>query len=468
MNCYNCGCRLSEKDFCTGCGADVSLYKKILSISNLYYNAGLERANVRDLSGAIISLKQSLKLNKNHIEARNLLGLVYYEMGEVVSALSEWVISANLRPTKNIANDYIQMVQSNPARLETINQTIKKYNQTLNYCYQDSLDLAVIQLKKVLSLNPKFIRAHQLLALLYIQSEDWEKAKVELNKCMAIDKNNTTTLRYMKEVRAMLSLDENVKGQTKSDKKDEVIRYQSGNETIIQPAHVKDTKGVSSLLNIGIGIIIGIAIGYFLIVPAKVKTANTEVQNELATVRNELDLKTVTLEELNQRVTELQADNVKLTDELSVYEGNDGAMDVVDALLKATQLYLEDSDDIAAVSEQLDKISVDAAEDISSQAFKDLYTELMSVVGPQIAEEYYKAGMEAYQHEMYEEAIENLSKAVGADVTDGEALYNLGHAYRKNEDYDKAIETYQKVIELFPGTEKARRSESYIEEINAR
>lgn len=28
MYCFNCGCLLSEKDFCTGCGVDVALYKK--------------------------------------------------------------------------------------------------------------------------------------------------------------------------------------------------------------------------------------------------------------------------------------------------------------------------------------------------------------------------------------------------------------------------------------------------------
>ena len=43
MKCYNCGCRLSEPDFCTGCGADVSLYKRIVRGSNMYYNEGLER-----------------------------------------------------------------------------------------------------------------------------------------------------------------------------------------------------------------------------------------------------------------------------------------------------------------------------------------------------------------------------------------------------------------------------------------
>ena len=128
MICYNCGCNLSEHDFCTNCGVDVSVYKKVLKISNNFYNEGLEKAGVRDLSGAIQSLRQSLKFNKNNVEARNLLGLVYFETGEVVAALSEWVISKNLRPKKNIADDYINVVQSNPTRLDTINKTIKKYN----------------------------------------------------------------------------------------------------------------------------------------------------------------------------------------------------------------------------------------------------------------------------------------------------------------------------------------------------
>ena len=47
MICYNCGCRLSEQDFCTGCGADVSLYKKVIYLSNRLYNDGLEKASVR-------------------------------------------------------------------------------------------------------------------------------------------------------------------------------------------------------------------------------------------------------------------------------------------------------------------------------------------------------------------------------------------------------------------------------------
>ena len=83
-----------------------------------------------------------------NIEARNLLGLVYFEMGETVDALSEWVISKNLQPEKNIADAYIEAVQNGPSQLENLNQAIKKYNQALVYCRQGSLDLALIQLRQ--------------------------------------------------------------------------------------------------------------------------------------------------------------------------------------------------------------------------------------------------------------------------------------------------------------------------------
>ena len=235
MICYRCGCRLSEKDFCTGCGADVGLYKRIMFMSNRFYNDGLERAAVRDLSGAMNSLRQSLKFNKNNIDARNLLGLIYFETGEVVEALGQWVISKNLRPNKNIADDYINLLQTSQARLDGFNQALKKYNQSLVYCYQDSKDLAVIQLKKILSVNPKYLRAHQLLSLLYIDAEEWEKAHKELLKCVQIDANNTMTLRYMREVNRMLAPEEGEKNIQKKVTSNGVVRYQSGNETIIQP-----------------------------------------------------------------------------------------------------------------------------------------------------------------------------------------------------------------------------------------
>lgn len=468
MICYQCGCNLSEHDFCTNCGADVALYKKIIYISNRFYNEGLERANVRDLTGAITSLRQSLKFNKNNVEARNLLGLVYFETGEVVAALSEWVISKNLRPKKNIADDYIDMIQTNQNRLDTINQTIKKYNQALTYCNQDSLDLAVIQLKKVLSLNPKFIRAHQLLALLYINNEEWEKAKRELTKCLEIDTNNIATLRYLKEVDEMLVPEEGVKNSPKKQRKtEEIIKYQSGNETIIQSVNVKDGKGVTSLLNLGIGLVIGIAIAFFLILPARIQSAKANIDDELRKVSEQSDAKTATIDELQQQLNELQEANSNLQQDLSAYMGTDGTLQSVDCLMKAAGAYLTNPEEITVVADYLEEIETGDSEGDTetSEAFDNLYNTLLALVGPGIAESYYNDGYEAYRQENYEDAIPNLEKAFKYDATNGEALYNLANAYYRSGNEDKARETYLQIIDLFPGTEKASKSEAFLEEM---
>ena len=68
--------------YCPRCGCNVLIQKKVDYLSRHYYNMGLEKASVRDLSGAISCLKQSLIYNKHNIQARNLLGLVYFETGE--------------------------------------------------------------------------------------------------------------------------------------------------------------------------------------------------------------------------------------------------------------------------------------------------------------------------------------------------------------------------------------------------
>lgn len=469
MICYNCGCSLSEHDFCTACGADVTLYKRIMFISIRFYNDGLEKAQVRDMTGAITSLRQSLKFNKNNIEARNLLGLVYFEMGEVVAALSEWVISKNLRPKKNIADDYIGMIQTNQTRLDSINQTIKKYNQALLYCHQGSLDLAVIQLKKVLSLNPKFVRAHQLLALLHINNEEWDKAKRELNKCIHIDSNNTLTHRYLKEVEHMLVPEEGTKisAKRRSPSKD-AVHYRSGNETIIQPVNMKESKGVSSLLNVGIGILIGLAVACFLILPARIQSAKATIDDELRVVSEQSDAKTATIDELEQEIYNLTEDNAQLQADLDGYTGTDGALRASDMLLAAANSYLLDAADITAVSQSLDRIDIDALGDSASEAFTDLYETLTSLVGPKLAQAYYDEGYKDYQQEKYASAIPKLEKAYQYNAANGDALYYLANSYRKTNNIDKAKEAYAEVIQLFPGTEKASRSQTFLAEINNR
>lgn len=465
MKCFNCGANLTEHDFCTNCGADVGRYKKIMGAANLFYNEGLEKAGVRDLSGAIISLRQCLKLNKNHVEARNLLGLIFFEMGESVAALSEWVISKNLRPAKNIADDYLDLIQNSPSRLDSISQTIKKYNQALTYCYQGSLDLAIIQLKKVISMNNRFVAAHQLLALLYLNSEQWTEAKKELEKCRSIDVNNTITLRYLHEADTMLNMNEDVSAGNAKKKMKETIKYRRDNETIIQPLNSKESKSLPVVVNIAIGLVIGIAVACFLILPARIQVAKQGIDANLKAVSEQLDVKTANITDMEQQIKTITAEKEKLQTQVDAYTGEGGTLTVVDSLLNAVNAYMNTPNDSLAVAQYLDTIDSETAKSCG-EAFEQVYAFLMSQIGGTVGNSYYDTGMEAYQNESYPAAIENLTRAFSYDNTNGDALFNLGNAYRKSGENENAIATYKQVIELFPNTEKADRSQSYLNELN--
>ncbi len=460
MYCFNCGCLLSEKDFCTGCGVDVALYKKIMYAANRFYNDALDKAKVRDLSGAVSSLRQCLKLNKYHIDARNLLGLVYFERGEVVAALSEWVMSKNVRNEKNIASDYIDMIQNNPGRLDSFNHTIKKYNMALNYCQQGSLDLAVIQLKKVVSMNARFVQARQLLALLYLNTQEWDKAKKELEKALSIDTNNTITLRYLKEVEERTPADEE-----RVRKKKEAVVYQSGNETVIQPVGKKDRTAFQTVINMLIGVAIGVAIARFLVLPSKILKAQTEVNEKYKAVSEQLDARTVQIDELTTQIKELTQEKDSLTSSLTEAQANKVQLMANTQLIEAVLMNMKGTGDEMAVAEALEQINVEYLQNDATESYRALYEALREDVSKVVARNSYNVGYDAYRSEDYDTAIKNLERAYSYDPTNGEALYNLGNSYNKKGNLDKAVEIYEQVVELFPNTAKARKSQNYIKEI---
>ncbi len=453
MECYNCGAELGKNDICPNCGTNVKLYKKIMMASNAYYNDALCRAGVRDLSGAVESLKISLRFNKMNIDARNLLGLTYYEMGEVVEALTEWVISKNYQPQDNLASRYLDDIQKNPAKLDTVNQTIKKYNQALLYCKQNSRDLAIIQLKKVLSLNPKMVRAHQLLALLYIQEERYDLAKKTLRNAGKIDSNNTMTLRYLKEANIGLKQ----QNPNKKQKNEELISYQSGNDTIIQPKYLKDTSAIGTIINMVIGIAIGIAITVFLIVPGVRSNALNNAKAEVLEANNTISSKNNTISDLEKQVEQLnsQMDSVKGNE-----EDSNKKVSTYEQLLTAYVAYTEGR--VKDAGSALESVNQEYLDENAKAVYESMNTE----VNAEYLATMYQEGYNAYASKKFEEAIEKLGKVVEMDETyeDGNAVYYLAQSYRRNNDMENARPYYEKVIELAPNTERAATAQNYLDE----
>ena len=454
MICYKCNHEAGKEKTCPVCGADLSVFQRAIRLSNMYYNDGLQKAEVRNLSGAIISLRKSLKLNKYNIDARNLLGLVYYEMGETVDALSEWVISKSYREEDNIAGRYLDELRQNRAQLEANNQTIKKYNQALLYCRQDSRDLAIIQLKKVLSLNPKLVKGHQLLALLYMQEDKLELAKKSLRSAGKIDANNTITLRYLKEVNSRLK--ENSNG--KKHKEDDLISYQSGNETIIMPKRFQDSSVGFNLIYVLIGLIVGaLAIG-FLAIPEVEKQARDEWKQKLVEINESLSSKDTTIESLEQEILKLQEE---LRIALAPKEEEDVLPEQLvayDLLMSAFVAYI--SEDYLLAGTNLQKVDLTQLTD----AAQSMHATLWSVTVEKYYTAIYNVACNVYIDKNYQEAILKFKEVVTYDMSfkDGYASYYLAQAYRKSGDKETAKVYYQYVIDHYPDKDIANTARKYV------
>lgn len=457
MKCMNCGAELTESAYCPNCGCDVSVQKQAIVLSGLYYNQGLEKAEVRDLSGAIDMLRRSLKFNKLNISARNLLGLVYFEMGEVVAALSEWVISKNIQPDDNIAVEYIENLQKDANRLDVINQTIKKYNLALENCYNGNEDVAMIQLKKILAQNPKLIKGYHLLSLLYIKNGEYEKARKLLKKAVRIDKTNTTTLRFLQEVDEQTGLATTLEprfsiwGAREKDESGDSALVNAGS---VQTVHAfRETNVGATVFNLLAGVLIGAAAIWFLFMPARTKAIRDEANQKIASYSSNMAVDEAQVAALRAEIE--QSQETVDTANARIDEANTKAT-TYENLIKAVNAFNNGATDQAANA--LGAVDVE----LLSVEAKAIYDTVSTGANLSLLGEYKAMGIAAFGNGDYATAVTNLEMAKSIDPTDYETLDYLAHAYRFLGDTANADAAFQFIIDTFPNTARAENARMFL------
>ena len=434
--------------------------KKIVYQSNYWYNDGLRKAQIRDMSGAIVSLRRSLQFNRENIAARNLLGLVYYGIGEVPEALVEWIISKNLRTHNNIADYYINTVQASAKELETINLAIKKYNQCLAYCQQNGEGLAIVQLKQVVASHPSFLKAHQLLALLYLHTGQYTRARQMIRQARKLDTGNEITLKYMHE----LTHQRGKQRRRSEKKKEDAVEYSLGNETIIQPKHsrVKEMASHLAVANVFIGAAIGAAIIWFLVAPAVNQSQNNrmndqmrEYSDQIKTLEAQVSAQTRTLDNYRASGEEVEADTNQAQTTRDSYEN---LMTVVEQYNSGEYSYTTMADSLIGIDR-----------DSLGESGKSRYDELTDAIYPSACETNFATGTEALSAGNYQGAVDALYKVVrmNAGYNDGQALFNLAQAYMGNGDNDNAITYFQRVVDDYGDSEYAEEAQTNLDTLSA-
>lgn len=326
MHCPNCQAAYTSAigNKCPQCNVDTVLYMGIVRLSDRLYNTGLERLKNADFTYGIESLEKSVNVNKNNVPARNLLGLALFEVGHVGEALKHWVISTSLLKEDNPAQGYIDKVHKNARGLEKLNDSIGMYNVALGHINQKSDDLAIIQLKKAVDTNPRFVDALNLLALCYLIQSDKDRAAAVVERVLVLDVQNPTALNYYTVLHP---------GRTRPSLKSAATprRQVQANVGAYSSIGMQDKKSTNfnfaAILSFIIGVVISAAFIYFLIIPAFQSEHDADAlrlmqQMEANETAHEAEVQAVQgeVEELHQRINDLNSTIISMAADASLQD----------------------------------------------------------------------------------------------------------------------------------------------------
>lgn len=455
--CPYCGSVEKNNLYCSTCLSKTDWVEEIWCKSAFYYNRGYEAARIRNLTLAIKYLNKALLLNKYHIEARNLLGLVYFEVGQVGSALKEWIISQSLKKEDNIASSYIGRIQEKEKILSNYKEAITLYNKALGYLKQKNMDMAIIRLKKAVSLHPQLIEARVLLGLSYMHEKQFHKANEQIKKALLIDRGHERALLYFKEM---------IEEDTESVAPYE-LEYHTKSAKQIRPSRVID-RGVMFrryLLYFLIGGIAMFLIDRYLILPSEMKSYHIEsarlMESEEILTQKMQSLTT----EYNIKVAELESSKTKLENEIASYEVQISELAQKEKLTNAGKLVDERSYVEAA------QILYSVARSKLDEVFKNQYEELKQKTYPNAIETLYNEGISLYNQDNLAEANAKFEAILLYEPEERmarKALYYIGCIYEKNGDFEGAKKYFEKIVADYSGTKEARESSSKLEQIATR
>lgn len=424
-------------------------------IANCYYNLGLERARLRDLSGAADLLKKALLFNKYHRDARNLLGLIFFECGETADALVQWVISMNLNPENNPADHYLEQIQRRPAILNICSDNVKRYNQALDYAQNNNEDLAVMQLNQVIEDSPNYIKAHILLALLYMKRSDWIKAGRSLFKVLKIDRNNPKALVLMDEVKHNT-------GRKEAEQKrlQNLFSHRKMiDDDVVVPQEVKEISPWTVVGYILAGMFLALLSFYLLIMPARVRALNAENNKELINYTSKLDLSNSTYYELNDRYQALQQQFKQVSDALEAYQNQNASfmgqyqtMNQIDLALSG-----EDYDTAAKLYLGLDRDS------ITDTGMLERFQDIKGIMEGRVYQQLADQGTTLWNSSRKDEAAQKYLLSIQLRQ-EPENMYLLARLYQSMGRQEEANQLFDRIVGEHPASkyaEKARNARGY-------
>lgn len=448
MKCCKCNAAVTEQDkVCPSCGMPLKEYRRLIHMANSYYNTALECAKRKDLSGAIMALEQSLELNKRQTSARNLYGLILFQLGEFGRASRQWKLSMRFDPEDHRAEELYQKAFGNRTDMARFRDMVSKYNLALQSARDGALDLAQIQLKNVLEEYPHYAKAVKLMALICLKQQDYARACRVLTPLLEINTTDTLAQYYMEEAikEGGRFLEEEIEVQEEQEERER--------QEVIIPPYSEKNELLHDFLCIAGGLLLGILACMFLVFPSVRQRMIDENNAQIMAIGDNLSAKEVEIMSLENKLSDL-TDELKQTQEkLEGYTGANGVITAYTNLIRAMNYFV--AQDYLNASSAFTAIDVNAVNDSEYIAAYNMMNEKLHSDG---IDQLFNQGYSLFKKYKYDEAVNYLQECVKLKPDYVEAYYWIGLCYYNKGDKETAKTYLYKVQKEYPDSVFASRA----------
>ena len=304
--------------------------------------------------------------------------------------------------------------------------------------------------------KPNFVKAHLLLALLYMEHGDYTKAGKSLFKVLQIDKTNQKAQRYMEYVKSRTGKADVEKRKMKNA----FSHREMQDDDVILPPTYKENTGWQSIINIAIGLVLGAVLVVFMVMPARERSLNYEHNQEMRAYADKLNLANQKADSLQKEADQYRQEKEAAEENLSSLMGDsDSTLSQYGTMVQILNAWRKGDIQTAV---QL-YIGLDQSK-ITDESMAGVLGELqaeMNASAPAVLE---SLGAQSTAAGDYDTALHYYEKYMEINDKNPQIIFNMAMIYKTKGDEETADQLFGQVIMNFadsPLAESARAERGY-------
>jgi TolA-binding protein len=346
-----------------------------------------------------------------------------------------------------------------------IKNSITLYNKAIESIRTDNEDIAIIELKKAISMNPNFHEAMNLLGICYSHTKEYVKAAETFEKVIAAENNSIKALKYL----GLMNSNETVGKAIDS-------KNRSYNNEVYNTKVKKSLSILDDVVNLKRNWKVDLKkyiIGFLLcaIIVAIFAFIRYKPENDYITSSSNADSTSTSDITSTSDSTSSNAENEKIAEELSKTQSDlKNAITQIDYYKNSLKLYeidtllttknYETAADMLVLLKSVNFIEPE------KEKFDNLYSVIMNKAASKLKDEAWLL----YKNKKYQEAIDKLTKIqlYGDSSTYMDfSYYCMGRCFIGLNDSMRAVEAFEKIISTYPDSQYIRYAKNRIKELKS-